>query len=138
MFNSRAQSPAIVGTGSMIRFQSPSPSIARSPASYFRTPPVGSYNVSLINESYSEWVEPLKPEVCFEHLWTEPAPAIRLESSSIDCFINFILITNICTINLFTNRIFSKAILLFLCNFHHLKPVANQRDVTTFDDNNTN
>lgn len=74
---SRAQSPAIVGTASMIRFQSPSPSVARSPASYFRTPPVGSYNVSLINESYSEWVEPLKPEVCFEHLWTEPAPAIR-------------------------------------------------------------
>ncbi|CAG2230501.1 APC1 [Mytilus edulis] len=74
---SRAQSPAVVGTASVIRFQSPSPSVARSPAGFFRTPPVGSYNVSLINESYSEWVEPLKPEVCFEHLWTEPAPAIR-------------------------------------------------------------
>ncbi|XP_060071238.1 anaphase-promoting complex subunit 1-like isoform X2 [Ylistrum balloti] len=73
---SRSQSPAM-GLNSMHRLLSPSPSVARSPGNYFRTPPVGSHNVSLINESYTDWVEPLKPEVCFEHLWTEPAPAIR-------------------------------------------------------------
>ncbi|XP_021339714.1 anaphase-promoting complex subunit 1-like [Mizuhopecten yessoensis] len=73
---SRSQSPAL-GLTSMHRLLSPSPSVARSPGNYFRTPPVGSHNVSLINESYTDWVEPLKPEVCFEHLWTEPAPAIR-------------------------------------------------------------
>ncbi|KAK3093891.1 hypothetical protein FSP39_021511 [Pinctada imbricata] len=72
---SRSLSPAVgQGPSSLHRH---TPVIGRSPGNYFRTPPVASHNVSLINESWSEWVEPLKPEICFEHLWTEPAPAIR-------------------------------------------------------------
>ncbi|XP_061163277.1 anaphase-promoting complex subunit 1-like [Saccostrea echinata] len=73
---SRSQSPAIT-SGSLHRFHTPSPSIGRHSGNYFRTPPVCSNNVSLINESFTEWVEPLRPEVCLEHIWTEPAPAIR-------------------------------------------------------------
>lgn len=33
--------------------------------------------MSLINDSITEWVEPITPEICLEHLWTETAPAIR-------------------------------------------------------------
>nr|XP_022333509.1 anaphase-promoting complex subunit 1-like [Crassostrea virginica]XP_022333510.1 anaphase-promoting complex subunit 1-like [Crassostrea virginica] len=73
---SRSQSPA-VPSSSFHRFHSPSPSLGRHSGNYFRTPPVCSNNVSLINESFTEWVEPLRPELCFEHMWTEPAPAIR-------------------------------------------------------------
>lgn len=73
---SRSQSPAVT-SGSLHRFHTPSPNLGRHSGNYFRTPPVCSNNVSLINESFTEWVEPLRPEVCLEHLWTEPAPAIR-------------------------------------------------------------
>ncbi|KAL5008156.1 hypothetical protein ScPMuIL_013737 [Solemya velum] len=71
-------SPSLATASSLPRFLSYSPSVGRSPGSFFRTPPPSnSHNISLINESFSEWVEPIMPEVCFEHLWTEPVPAIR-------------------------------------------------------------
>ncbi|KAK3580765.1 hypothetical protein CHS0354_023054 [Potamilus streckersoni] len=72
----RSHSPSL-NMGSLHRFHSPSPHANRSPGNYWRTPPVGVHNVSLINESFCERFEPINPEVCFDHLWTEPAPAIR-------------------------------------------------------------
>ncbi|XP_056022198.1 anaphase-promoting complex subunit 1-like [Ostrea edulis] len=73
---SRSQSPAVT-SASLHRFHTPSPSLGRHSGNYFRTPPVCSNNVSLINESFTEWVEPLRPEVCLEHIWTEPATSTR-------------------------------------------------------------
>ena len=65
----RSHSPAAFS-----RIHTPSPQVAsQSPGSFYRTPA----NMSLINESITEWVEPITPEICLEHLWTEPAPAIR-------------------------------------------------------------
>ena len=73
----RSMSPATFGGGPHHRFATPSPQASKSPGNFYRSPAVGTSNMSLINESYSEWVEPILPEVCFEHVWTEPAPAIR-------------------------------------------------------------
>ncbi|XP_048246060.1 anaphase-promoting complex subunit 1-like [Haliotis rufescens] len=74
---SRSQSPGLAGSSSMYRFHSPSPASARSPGAYFRTPS-GSHNVSLTgNDSITEFEAPLKPEICFDHLWTEPPPPMR-------------------------------------------------------------
>ncbi|KAL3875250.1 hypothetical protein ACJMK2_038174 [Sinanodonta woodiana] len=72
----RSQSPSL-SMGSLHRFHSPSSLANRSPGNYWRTPPVGVHNLSLINESFFERFEPINPEVCFDHLWTEPVPVIR-------------------------------------------------------------
>lgn len=58
-------------TSSFNRIHTPSPH--QSPGSFYRTPA----NMSLINDSVTEWAKPITPEICLEHLWTEPAPAIR-------------------------------------------------------------
>ncbi|ESO93615.1 hypothetical protein LOTGIDRAFT_232653 [Lottia gigantea] len=77
---SRSQSPA-VGANSMRKFLSPvlgqTGGVTKSPNVSMRTPS-GPHNLSLIPpDSYSEWVEPLQPEICLEHLWTEPTPTMR-------------------------------------------------------------
>ncbi|XP_060553030.1 anaphase-promoting complex subunit 1-like [Ruditapes philippinarum] len=69
----RSQSPAMLGNTSLHRLHTPSPQTSKSPGNFYRTPA----NMSLINESISEWIEPITPEICLEHIWTETAPAIR-------------------------------------------------------------
>ncbi|XP_053374220.1 anaphase-promoting complex subunit 1-like [Mercenaria mercenaria] len=69
----RSQSPALLGSTSLLRLHTPSPQTSKSPGNFYRTPA----NMSLINESFTEWMEPITPEICLEHIWTETAPAIR-------------------------------------------------------------
>lgn len=70
----RSQSPAGFASTSLLRLHTPSPHvIPQSPGSFYRTPA----NMSLINESITEWMEPITPEICMELIWTETAPAIR-------------------------------------------------------------
>jgi len=46
----------------------------RSAGSFYRSPA----NMSIMNEwTATEWMEPITPEICLEHIWTENAPAIR-------------------------------------------------------------
>ncbi|KAK7469621.1 hypothetical protein BaRGS_00036350 [Batillaria attramentaria] len=74
--NSRSQSPAVASEAALFRFQTPSPQI-RSTSMFMRTPN-SSYNMSYLgNESCMETPAAPQPEVCLEHLWTEPAPTIR-------------------------------------------------------------
>ena len=71
---SRSGSPSVTA-GSLHRlYQTPSPK-PRSPAALARTPV--SMNVSSLNESYSEVAEPLAPEICLEHMWSETTTARR-------------------------------------------------------------
>ncbi|XP_041352756.1 anaphase-promoting complex subunit 1-like [Gigantopelta aegis] len=71
---SRSQSPAMT-SGLAHKFQSPSQNW--SPAAYLRTPSAAN-NFSIIgSESFTDRVKPIQPEVCLEHIWTEPAPPIR-------------------------------------------------------------
>lgn len=69
----RSGSPLLFGNTSLHRFHTPSPQTSKSPGNFYRTPA----NMSLINESFTEWKEPITPEICLEHIWTETAPAIR-------------------------------------------------------------
>ncbi|KAK6181291.1 hypothetical protein SNE40_009178 [Patella caerulea] len=71
---SRSQSPGM-GSSSVRRFFSPNPANKSSSLS-MRTPSKRQVPLISVN-SFSEWSEPLQPEVCFEHLWTEPTPTIR-------------------------------------------------------------
>lgn len=61
------------GSNSLYRLNTPSPQTSKSPGNFYRTPA----NMSLINESFTDWTEPINPEICLEHIWTETAPAIR-------------------------------------------------------------
>ncbi|WAR18257.1 APC1-like protein [Mya arenaria] len=72
----RSQSPANFGDTSLHRLHTPSPQVIsqRSAGSFYRSPA----NMSILNEgTTTEWMEPITPEICLEHIWTENAPAIR-------------------------------------------------------------
>ncbi|XP_052275462.1 anaphase-promoting complex subunit 1-like isoform X2 [Dreissena polymorpha] len=71
----RSQSPAPFLDNSLHRLHTPSPQMApRTSGSFYRSPA----NMSVINEAIAtEWAEPITPEICLEHIWTENAPAIR-------------------------------------------------------------
>lgn len=72
---SRSQSPVMASEAALYRFHALSPQV-RSANIYQRTP--NSCNTSAFaNESFLEGPSAPQPEVCLEHLWTEPAPPIR-------------------------------------------------------------
>ena len=57
--------------GSLNRFQTPSPTSRSSPAAGLARTPL-SFNVSHMDPvSQGDVMEPLMPEVCLDHLWTE-------------------------------------------------------------------
>ncbi|XP_070577566.1 anaphase-promoting complex subunit 1-like [Ptychodera flava] len=66
---SRSQSPSFHHSSSSGICMSPgmrSPAISRSP--------VVSFSTSVINDSCVDVVEPLAPEICLDHIWTEHSP----------------------------------------------------------------
>ncbi|KAK7104440.1 anaphase-promoting complex subunit 1-like [Littorina saxatilis] len=75
--NSRTQSPTLASSeAALYRFATPPPQV-RAANMYLRTPN-SSFNTSMFgNESCMEAPAAPQPEVCFEHLWTEPAPTMR-------------------------------------------------------------
>ena len=65
-----------MSSGLTHKFQSPSQNW--SPAAYLRTPSAAN-NFSIIgSESFIDRVKPIQPEVCLEHIWTEPAPSYQV------------------------------------------------------------
>ncbi|CAH1791675.1 unnamed protein product [Owenia fusiformis] len=65
---SRSQTPSHASVSSLYRYHSPSPGGKSPMGSLMRTP--GRQTVSMVNET-GEIVEPLMPDTCMEHIWTE-------------------------------------------------------------------
>ncbi|XP_076442081.1 anaphase-promoting complex subunit 1-like [Babylonia areolata] len=75
--NSRSHSPGVASSeAALYRFHTPSPQV-RSPNTYFRSPNSSLSASMLVNETCVDAPTAPQPEVCLEHLWTEPAPTIR-------------------------------------------------------------
>ncbi|XP_022110916.1 anaphase-promoting complex subunit 1-like isoform X2 [Acanthaster planci] len=80
---SRPQSPALSVMAALSRTQSPATSALYSPASSMMSPartgwsPAGMSMASFLNTTCGEVIEPLAPDLCLEHCWTEPPTSNR-------------------------------------------------------------
>ncbi|XP_038074683.1 anaphase-promoting complex subunit 1-like isoform X2 [Patiria miniata] len=80
---SRPQSPALSVMAALSRTQSPATSALYSPASSMISParstwsPGGMSMTSFLNTTCGEVMEPLAPDFCLEHCWTEPVISNR-------------------------------------------------------------
>ncbi|PVD25604.1 hypothetical protein C0Q70_13262 [Pomacea canaliculata] len=75
--SSRSQSPVLTSEAALYRFHTPSPQVRSVNNLYSRTPNSSCNSSFLDNESYLEGPAAPQPEICLEHLWTEPVPPIR-------------------------------------------------------------
>lgn len=72
--SSRTQSPLAFASATQARpFYSPNTQ-SRSPMTYMRSPP-GSQNISFMSETMNYRIEPVNPDVCLDHIWTESGPS---------------------------------------------------------------
>lgn len=71
--HSHSPSPGLQGSASFYRLQTPSPQYKSSPSGSLGRTPV-SLSGSCVDSTLTEVREPLIPEICIDHLWTEGAP----------------------------------------------------------------
>lgn len=72
--SSRTQSPLTFASATQARpFYSPNTQ-SRSPMTYMRSPP-SSQNISVMSETLNYRIEPVNPDVCLDHIWTESMPS---------------------------------------------------------------
>lgn len=67
----------LTSEAALYRFHTPSPQVRSVNNLYSRTPNSSCNSSFLDNESYLEGPAAPQPEICLEHLWTEPVPPIR-------------------------------------------------------------
>ncbi|KAL8567686.1 hypothetical protein ACOMHN_008994 [Nucella lapillus] len=73
----RSQSPGVASSeAALYRFHTPSPQV-RGSHLYLRSANTSLNASMMVNESCLDGLSAPQPEVCLEHLWTEPAPTLR-------------------------------------------------------------